>query len=527
MRRFEWAARIGHSAIVLAAIGCLPAGTPGNPEIEAPDLSGLDPVISRQLGGERHRVLARFEEDGLTADEAGESVAGLGTVYHAYGLDRPAADCYRYCIEVSPDNIRCAYLLGRLELDRGNWADAAELLEAVARRDALDVPSAFFAGAARQLGDQNERALAWFLDALERDAGCAAAHYRAAQIEANRQNLSRAVEHYLEALDLQPGATRIHAALAALHRRLGDEEQAKLHVARAGDGVVQLADPVMADIALLSMSVDEMINRGGAAFAQKQYHEARDWFKRASEIQPDNGIVHLNLGSALLFLGQIEDARTEFEIARSLNPSDPKVHFNLGALLAKIGNNQDAIAEYREAIRLDPRYTVAHVNLGNALLRESEFEAAAKHFDTANRIDGSQPDVRSSEAIALSLAGRWDLAVERLQEAFVLFPEDQAVGGGLARLLAACPVEGLRDGQRAIEIAESLIVPSSPLDTVEALAMAYAEVGRFEDAVRVEAKALDAAKRAGRSDLEVKIEENLERYQRGEPCRAPWSNTAF
>jgi hypothetical protein len=52
------------------------------------------------------------------------------------------------------------------------------------------------------------------------------------------------------------------------------------------------------------------------------------------------------------------------------------------------------------------------------------------------------------------------------------------------------------------------------------LAAAYAEAGRFGDAVKTAEKARDLAAAAGLKDVAAKNSELLELYRTGKPCRA-------
>jgi len=55
----------------------------------------------------------------------------------------------------------------------------------------------------------------------------------------------------------------------------------------------------------------------------------------------------------------------------------------------------------------------------------------------------------------------------------------------------------------------------------ETVAMALAELGRFEDAVRLQSRILQEATQYGSPEL-AQMESRLRRYERGEPVRSPW-----
>ena len=65
----------------------------------------------------------------------------------------------------------------------------------------------------------------------------------------------------------------------------------------------------------------------------------------------------------------------------------------------------------------------------------------------------------------------------------------------LAWLLATCPDEGIRDGHRAVLLAEDVSSATLHLSVLalDVLAAAYAETGRYDDAVRTATRALKLA----------------------------------
>ena len=54
------------------------------------------------------------------------------------------------------------------------------------------------------------------------------------------------------------------------------------------------------------------------------------------------------------------------------------------------------------------------------------------------------------------------------------------------------------------------------------MAMIFAELDRFGDAEAWQQQAITAAHEAGQPDLAARMQDNLARYRRREPCRTPW-----
>jgi serine/threonine-protein kinase len=96
-----------------------------------------------------------------------------------------------------------------------------------------------------------------------------------------------------------------------------------------------------------------------------------------------------------------------------------------------------------------------------------------------------------------------------------LKPDYVSVLNKLAWLFATCENPNYRAASRAVELAESgcrLTAYQEPrlLDT---LAAAYAEAGRFDEAVRTAERALELAKLSGEGQLAANIDKRLKLYR--------------
>ncbi len=122
------------------------------------------------------------------------------------------------------------------------------------------------------------------------------------------------------------------------------------------------------------------------------------------------------------------------------------------------------------------------------------------------------------EAVALLQAGAPHATVrDRLEQAAEAFPNEAMILLPLARLLATSPDEKVRDGRRALALAEPLFQASPVLENAETLAMAYAAAGRYEDAVAWQKSAISATTAAGQFFQLPRLEEALAVYESGKP----------
>jgi len=114
-------------------------------------------------------------------------------------------------------------------------------------------------------------------------------------------------------------------------------------------------------------------------------------------------------------------------------------------------------------------------------------------------------------------------AIEHYQEALNLLPDQPPVLNNLAWLLATGSDAKFRDGKRAVHLAEHAceLTHYQNAILVGTLAAAYAEAGRFDDAVETAEKAITLATARGNKALAAKNRELLELYRAGKAYHEP------
>jgi len=177
------------------------------------------------------------------------------------------------------------------------------------------------------------------------------------------------------------------------------------------------------------------------------------------------------------------------------------------------------------AVRFNPNYLEARQGLGDALSRAGQTEAALPQYVEVVRLNPRAAEARFGYAMALVKLKRYREARASLEESTRLLPDDFQLRHVLARILAAAPDAAARDGRQALSIAQQLEAAMGEGKTTElgeTLAMAFAEVGNFDDAVAVQRSVLNAASRAGLGPDVRRMTANLRLYERGLACRTPW-----
>jgi Flp pilus assembly protein TadD len=146
---------------------------------------------------------------------------------------------------------------------------------------------------------------------------------------------------------------------------------------------------------------------------------------------------------------------------------------------------------------------------------------AITHFQKALQIDPEQPAVHTNLGLALVLQGKSDEAIRHYEEALRIRPDDPRPYNNLAWIRATHPEARFRDGAEAVELAEKaceLWGYTEPI-FLGTLGAAYAENGRFSEAVSTLQKAISLAMSAGRKELVEDLKKSLKAYKAGRTYR--------
>jgi tetratricopeptide (TPR) repeat protein len=491
--------------------------------VPQPDLSRVEPSVRETLGEVRQNLLAALESSAITERELAEAYAATGAHYLAYRIWEAAEPCYANAAALAPDDYRWPYYLGyryvqdsRLDLAAASYERALAI-----RPDYL--PARLRLGLVYLELGQGERATPLLEEAAADPGLRAMALFGLGRAALARKDAAAAVEHLEAALAASPDASRIHYPLAMAYRALGRVEEARSHLGQRGEGDPRLPDPLIDELADLLKGTRTLYFRGIEAVRNGHYEVAVEAFAEALARDPDNANARVTLARARFLTGDRDGARRELDEALARRPDHDLGLFLRGVLAEEDGDAPGAAALYRRVLAVDPDHAGAHHYLASALMREGRWEEAARHYAAAVAAMPQNGPARLYEALALVRAGDHRAARARLEAGASELPQEAVLRLALARLLAASPQDGVRDGARALALAQPLYDGLPSLDHAETLAMALAEAGRPAEAADLQARAIDAVTRAGRLELLARLQEDLARYRAGEPSRRPWS----
>src|SRR5216683_6774247 len=138
------------------------------------------------------------------------------------------------------------------------------------------------------------------------------------------------------------------------------------------------------------------IARWNKSWTSEHMSQARSFFERALELEPDNiealvGIAAIDAASAILFLADDVDVRVAAAEkalikALSLAPQHATAHMFLGAVYLASRRTAEGIAEYEHALALNPNLAEAHGDLGGAKTMVSRAGETEAHVQEALRL---------------------------------------------------------------------------------------------------------------------------------------------
>jgi predicted O-linked N-acetylglucosamine transferase (SPINDLY family) len=128
---------------------------------------------------------------------------------------------------------------------------------------------------------------------------------------------------------------------------------------------------------------------------QGRLEEAVSSYRAATNLDPENAILHNDLGNLLAEQGKLEEAIASCRKALEIWPEYAEAHNNLANLHQMTGKLEEAAAGYEKAIRLRPDYAQAHRNLGSLLYRQGKLPMAVESLRTAVSLDPSFAEAAS------------------------------------------------------------------------------------------------------------------------------------
>ncbi len=163
-------------------------------------------------------------------------------------------------------------------------------------------------------------------------------------------------------------------------------------------------------------------NLGAALLNNGLTEEAIPHLKKAVLLKPDLAEYRTNLGLAFLKEGKIEAAYQEISKAAYLDQNHERTNFNMAFMLAQRGADNEAIIYYHRVIEQNPFRAEAYFNMASIYDKNHDYAKVEECYRRALRILPEYAAAHNNLGIVLSRLGRHEEAIFHFREALRIDP---------------------------------------------------------------------------------------------------------
>ena len=212
--------------------------------------------------------------------------------------------------------------------------------------------------------------------------------------------ITDSIQHFEKAVSLDPGFALAELNLAnsaptgreffehlnkavGLAGKASDGERLLILATEAGANANTVKQKEYLDQLVAAYPDDERahFNMGGYYFAQQDFPQAIEHYKKATELNPTYSPAFNILGYAYRQNGDYANAEKAFQKYIELIPGDPNPYDSYAELLLKMGRFDESIAQYRKALAIDPNFLASHFGIAADLMYAGKPREAAAELE--------------------------------------------------------------------------------------------------------------------------------------------------
>jgi TolB-like protein/Tfp pilus assembly protein PilF len=216
------------------------------------------------------------------------------------------------------------------------------------------------------------------------------------------ERLQRATEYFRQAIDKDPGYARAWAALADCYALYGFY----------GVGSPREAGPRGKEAALSALRIDDTLSEAHTTLAwikatyEWDFPGAEIEYKRAIELNPNNGLAHSRYGVYFEATGRLSEALAQGMRAQALEPLSLIINSVHGRRFHFAREYDRASEELGKVLELDPNFAQAHLYLGWVYEQQGRHDDAIAELQKAFTLSGGESEIVGALGHAYAVAGK-------------------------------------------------------------------------------------------------------------------------
>lgn len=266
-----------------------------------------------------------------------------------------------------------------------------------------------------------------------------------------KNDLQKAEETYLAALDNKLDNAGALFGLAQISRLKGEQRETAIYLNRVGTlsansnspeflykfgleamraGMFDEAKSALErSVALKPKDPSYLLALGIAWLRKGDLFEAEKLFRRVLELQPNNAQGQLHLGYVLLNQKKYAEARTWLEKSARPGAAIPEVFYYLGLVAQEQNDDARAILLFEKAVKQLPNYAHARIALGSSYMKLKNYVRARQELETAVKLDPDEPTAHYNLALLYARIKEPERAQEELKIIEQLKAKGASTGG--------------------------------------------------------------------------------------------------
>jgi tetratricopeptide (TPR) repeat protein len=480
----------------------------------------------------------------------------LGVVQEGQGELEQAIATLERALQIRPEDLPSLIRTAQIELDNIRLEQAETRFQQVLALDPGNAAAHYGLGRIAMLREDFPGAITHFEEALARQVQASTAHYQLGLAYREIGNMDKARTHLArqgrtevefedplmqELRELVRGSS-LFVVGATRAKAAGEWEEAVtlFKLALAADPNNNAARLALATTYMQSGEVEAATrelqqalmldpenlaghyNLGTILAQQGQTAAAIAHLEHAIAIDPELEIAHINLAVILARQGDLDEAEHHYAQALRVQPDDLEARQQRAQLLLRLERVDEAIAELEWLAREQPKSVDTQVELARALGTAGRYGDAADTFGRALQMAPGDIELQYARGLALLFSERYAEARDHLEESVRQSPQSLPLRHLLARFLATSPEASLRDGRRALQMAQEVMRAQPIPEYAETVAMAFAETEQFDQAASVQQQIITRVGANTDPATAERFRRHLELYEKHQPVRAPW-----